>query len=172
MRDILIGIGYFSVTIGFVVYGICLIVKPQKFATFITRPIIRTRSADSSQSWTKEDGSRWRIIGALQAAFGAFMFLAPLITALTSSEGTPDSPSKTSSHQPFHSGNLASTIIWFVFFCIGCSLCLWPASTLRVFGSRQSSDPPLTGVAAAGPWLVGVIVAVVTLWELIRIVNH
>jgi hypothetical protein len=171
MRDLLIGVGYFLTTAWVTFYGVCLLLNPRRFSTFLSRPLFARRSMEQVQDWTERDGRYWRKQGVVMAVSGMFMFLMPLVIAVMHPD---DVVSPTTTPEPHHSiaSGWPSYVVWSLFLCLGISLVANPLSVLRYFRPDKKSITSNSSDASLGPRIVGGVVILIALFGLFQVARH
>jgi len=171
MRDILIGLGYFLTTLGIAIYGICLILKPQRYSLFLSRPLFARHLAKSASDWTESDKHKLRNNGIVMLILGAFMFLMPLVVAVTSPENAIN-PAVTPQAPHSEQNRWGSYIMLLLFLCLGGSLAIRPLPVLNYFRQKQSRLVALSRRDSMGPRFVGLFMIFAALWGLYQVGRH
>src|ERR1700722_1657418 len=171
MRDLLIGLGYFLGTASVMSYGICLLLNPERFSAFLSRPLFARRSTEQAQDWTERDGRYWRKQGLIMAVSGMFMFLMPLVIAVMHPNDVVSPTPNPEPHPSIESG-WPSYLVWSLFLCLGISLVTNPLSVLRYFRPDKKSITSNSSDASLGPRIVGGVVILIALFGLFQVATH
>jgi hypothetical protein len=171
MRDLLIGVGYFLTTAWVAFYGFCLLLKPQRFSAFLSRPLFTRRSMEQVQDWTERDSRYWRKMGFIMVVSGMFMFLMPLVIAVRHPDGVVIPSTIPQPHHSIASGWL-SYAVWLLILCLGTLLVANPLSVLGYFRPEKRSIASNSSDGSLGPRMVGGVVILIALLGLFEVASH
>jgi hypothetical protein len=145
MKDILIALVYLTTVLAAIVAGLCLVINPRAWYSFLDRLLYHRKRPVDSFSWSHRSVREHRISGAFLVLVALFMLIAPLWNPSRSRNGirsqeiiqSQDYKNTRGPSRPISPGIL---IISTILFLVGLLLIFKPGKALRILAPTLTTS--------------------------------